>query len=679
MGDPGEDGTSPWFTAAPVDIEVTALDVTASSATVSFTLDDRPGAGGAALDREGRLTEGAVTVSFVLGQLAVDGAGEPGSYTAYTTRVVGGATQATTEGVAGNFETVSVSEGTYRYTFAAPLGGFDPAHTQSVIAIASRSVDGDSSMDRHLFSVRPDGGTMVTRTVVEDSRCDSCHGGFSAHGGRYDDVTQCVMCHTEQTTDPDSGNTVAFPVMLHKIHRGADLTFASTYNIIGYGGSVHEWSTVHFPQTIKRCDACHGGAQGDYWQRKPGVEACTSCHDDVSFVDPPPAGMVRHAYSVTPQSPCNVCHGATTGVAPVVASHADPSFDTSHTTVVTIDPMDPVAPGTSPTFTFRVTVDGAPRDLSAAPLGQLRATLSGPNNDFSTYWTSGTSTDPFVQATITGNGATGTLTPVDAPNGVFSYTFPSTITVPAGATGSFTVGIEASLNSSNPRFPTVSPMRAFAVTDATAQPRRAVIDPDKCNGCHYDLTFHGGGRRGGAYCVMCHNPENANNDRISRLEGSTVLAESVDFRVMIHKIHRGEELSQPYALGGFPSPSAANPVGSQHDFGETRYPRSRAECTACHLPGTYTLPAAEGRVGSILQEITCTENPLDDGDDYCTSPFWNVSQTFRLPPETSVCTSCHDQPYVAVHAQLNSIGGAEACATCHGPGKAQDVAVVHAR
>ena len=685
QGPPGEDGQNPWFTGPGVQVEITGLTVAANQAVVAFKLKDGTGI---PLDRTGALTEGAVSMGFVLGQLAADGAGAPQQYTSYVTRTQTApdgtsAIQAAAE-TSGTFATVDVRQGSYTYTFATALTGFDASKTQTVIATAARTYEGTAYSGRATRSVRPDGGAMVTRDVTNQSACGTCHGSFAAHGNRYTSADQCIVCHTPQSTDPDTRNTVDFKVMIHKVHRGDELPSVlagNPYRIIGFGQSVHDFSTVAFPQNIARCTSCHEGAQANQFKTNPSREACTSCHDRTSFEQPVPAGYTLHGGGPLPaNAPCGVCHGADSGVAPISVKHTVAAYDTAHALTVDILDVGPAVRGQPLTFTFQVKYDGVGRNLTTAPLNTLRALITGPNGDFTTYWTVGTSSNPWAQVTVAGTGATGTLAPIDLAAGTYRYTFPATIVIPANATGSFTVAMEAATNAAEPRYVAVSPTKAFSVTGATVA-RRQVIDPAKCNGCHYDLTFHGGSRRGAAYCVTCHNPENANNERIARVEGSTVLAESVDFRVMIHKIHAGEELSQPYTIYAFPAPTTANPAGTPTDFGEVRYPRPRTDCAACHLPNTFTLPASgAGRAPSILQELTCTEDPAADTDSFCTSPFWNVTRTYRLAPETSVCTSCHDQPWVAAHAEVNTtVLGAEACTTCHGPGSAYDVSTVHAR
>jgi OmcA/MtrC family decaheme c-type cytochrome len=309
-GDPGPPGTSPWFTADPVDVEITNLAVTATVATIDFTLDDKVGPGGAPLDRLGLLTQGPVSVGFVLGQLAVDSAGNAGQYTAYTVRVVDGATQGTTESVIANFEAVDVLHGAYRYTFATPLTGFDPTLTQTAIAVASRTVDGKTAFDRAEQSVRPAGGAPLARAVAGEAKCASCHGSFEAHGGRYDAIEQCVVCHQPQGSDPDTGNTIDLKVMAHKIHRGKELpsVIAGTpYQIIGFGGSVHDWSTVEFPfsNSVKNCVGCHAqAAQADNWKTKTSDAACTSCHDDIVCTRSA-SSRPRRATSVTGRPPAS--------------------------------------------------------------------------------------------------------------------------------------------------------------------------------------------------------------------------------------------------------------------------------------------------------------------------------------------------------------------------------------
>ena len=51
----------------------------------------------------------------------------------------------------------------------------------------------------------------------------------------------------------------------------------------------------------------------------------------------------------------------------------------------------------------------------------------------------------------------------------------------------------------------------------------------------------------------------------------------------------------------------------------------------------------------------------------------------RLGPNTAACGSCHDSDEAKAHFNLNtSFGlGSESCSVCHGPGRSEDVAVVH--
>jgi OmcA/MtrC family decaheme c-type cytochrome len=673
-GPPGGTTPAPWLTGAGVRIGIDALSFAGGKAAVTFHVDDgvnQP------LDKDGRLTTGTVDFGFVLGQLAKLPSGEPGQYTAYTTRIqtangvnaVQGAVDA-----GGTLEVLDVTRGSYRYTFASSVAARDAALTQTVSGYAIRRVGTAQTIASSARSFVADAPVPAPRTVVTDARCDSCHGALDGHGGRYTAVEQCVLCHTPQTSDPDSGNTVDFRVMIHKIHRGAELpsVIAGTpYRIIGR--SEHNYSTVEFPQNIARCTACHEGAQGDYWKTKVTMNNCTSCHDNIAFQSPVPAGKILHSGGVQPSdAPCAVCHPATGSIAGVSDTHLTGLISpTARKVELTVGAMAQTAPGQTPVMTFTAMIDGAAVDLTTAPLTSLRATIAGPNTDFASFW----------QATIQGGGAAGTLTYSGA--GVHQYTFPAAAAIPAAASGSYTAGLEGYLTpaGSTARFATVGPTHAFAVTDATAVPRRAVVDPARCNGCHFDVSGHGGSRKGAQYCTMCHTPNKANNERIARREGSTVLAETVDFKVMIHKIHAGEELSQPYTLYGFPAPTPAAPDGTAIHFDETRYPRSRAQCEACHAAGTFALPLASGVLPSTSMELTCSEPLAADADAFCTGAFWPTALTatqIKLPPISAVCTSCHDAPYVAAHAALNTTAsGQEACATCHGPGKDQDVTRVH--
>ncbi|MCA9551851.1 MAG: OmcA/MtrC family decaheme c-type cytochrome [Myxococcales bacterium] len=647
----------------------------AGVATVEFTIADGDGV---ALDMGGVYSAGTVSVSFILAWLDEDANGA-GVYTAYTTRdqtsPITNATenQASTDS-GGSFE--ELEPGRYRYTFGTTIAVADAAKTHTVAAYATRTID-TLVIDRNAeINFRPDGEAVTTlRELVTDAACNKCHQGLALHGGHRKDVALCITCHSPQSVDPDTGNTVDMSVMIHKIHMGADLPSVQAgepYQIIGFRQSVNDYSDVHFPGKMARCGTCHEGPNANVAFSRPTFKACLACHDRTSMENPPPAGFTLHsAGPMADETSCAICHPTSGSIAGVLDVHSKGLLSaTAPQVAFQILEITNTAPGQTPTVRFSVTVDGLPRDISTTPLTTLRLTLYGPNSDVASYW----------QATIQGGGATGTLTAVDAAQGEFSYAVPAAAAIPVDAAGSYSAGLEGYVQDANAvRYAGYTEPVAFAVTDAAPVARRVVVDSDKCNDCHTDLALHGDQRKNPNYCVACHNPNNDNDERFARFEGSTVWMPSVELKTMVHKIHMGAELTkQPYVLGAFPAPSAANPAGTPTDFGEVHYPGKIYNCEGCHVAGTQALPLGAGRLPTVTNQYTCTEDPATDADDYCTSPFWVITDTRELAPEASACVSCHDSDAATAHAELNTtVGGVEACATCHGPGSTWDVLTVH--
>lgn len=677
QGDPGgqgDPGIDAYLTEAGLNLEILALDLQGPQATVRFRITDGTGL---PLDREGLFTEGAVETRFVLARLEPSETG-PSHYEAYTTTtqtspITGDMAIQPSNDEGGAFTAVDAADGVYEYAFGTQLTSVDGTRTHTLGAWAWRDFEEKRYVANQVFHFRPDGQPVNDlREIVETTTCNNCHNPLKIHGGLRRETALCVTCHTPDVVDPDTGNSVDMSVMVHKIHMGKRLPSVgggTPYEIIGFMQSVHDYSTVGMPQPVENCAMCHTGNDGDVWKTGPSMVACGSCHDDVSFEDPPPAGMVAHAGGPqTDNSNCTVCHTSTpSGLESIVTNHMIPLNDpNAPKLVVQIQSVTNTAPGQTPVINFTVTVDGQPRDILAQPLQSLRLTIAGPTTDYATYW----------QHTIQGNGASGTLA---ATATGFQYTAPAPM--PLSATGSYGVGMEGYIQpgGTGPRYATPNPVAFVAVTDPTPAPRRQIVAEGQCDGCHGDIAAHGDSRTSVDYCSFCHNANNVGDDRISRFEGSIVTAQSVDLRVMIHKIHMGEKLTQqPYILGGNPAPNSGNPLGNPIDFGEVRFPGEQKSCGTCHMAGTFELPLDQGLLPTHVYELTCTEDPAADADAYCNTRV--VSKDIATGPTASPCLACHDDPETRAHAMTNTDfnSGVEACATCHGPGDAYDAALGHA-
>ena len=633
---------------------------------VDVTITDTQGA---PVDRLGIQTPGPVTATFALA--AYDPATR--DYTNYATRVQ---TSAITGNSANQPTSLSgtitdLEMGHFKFTSSNVLpAGFDQTktHTMAVYGRRSMPVDilnGKVYIDNFELDFRPDGQAVTAKwdEIQERNACNQCHDPLAAHGDVRVDAKLCVLCHSPQNTDPDTGNLLDMRVFIHKIHRGGNLPSVKAgtpYQIIGFNNAVTDYSTVVFPQDIRNCQNCHEGrnpaqkpSQSNVWFTFPARNPCGACHDDINFA----TGANHPGGPQADDSQCASCH------VPQGDAEWDAGIKTAHTAPyrskqlkglnATVLAVDNVGPGKKPVVTFKLTEnDGKildPKTLGGSASPSLNILLGGPTADYGTGAAS--PAQPFRE-NATGATFNGT---------VAVYTM--TNAIPATATGTWAVAIETrrtiTFNPAPRQGPAtytegaVNPVKYIAVTGGAAVPRRNVVVLENCNKCHDRLATnfsHGGQRIAIEECDICHNP---NADDSPARPASANPPESIVLKRMIHRIHSGENLAQDFTIYGF----GGNPT----NFNEVRYPGNRKDCVQCHTSNTtYNLPLPKGLIPSITQ------------------------RDFFSPqgPATSACLGCHDNIDTVAHAFLNTVMTpffGEACATCHGDGKEFDVVKVHAQ
>ncbi|HKX58557.1 MAG TPA: OmcA/MtrC family decaheme c-type cytochrome [Steroidobacteraceae bacterium] len=265
----------------------------------------------------------------------------------------------------------------------------------------------------------------------------------------------------------------------------------------------------------------------------------------------------------------------------------------------------------------------------------------------------GPGTQPVNQA-ATENGAGGQF--VDNGDGTYQYTFAKNITsdpdIPYDATLTHRVGFEI-----RGLAPAINPVYTFQPSSGatTGIFSREIVDNDTCEACHDQLAFHGGARFDTRYCVMCHSPTT-----FDAQSGNTV-----DLKVMIHRIHRGSELPsvQPAELPpgetdgeiGLGLDYGIYGFGAQlHDFTEVVFPQDHRNCTTCH-------------------EETDADTPQ--------------ASNYRITVNSAACGACHDATTQQIvggvaqgpapvlidfatgqgHSAANLAVQDQDCVTCHGP------------
>jgi len=244
---------------------------------------------------------------------------------------------------------------------------------------------------------------------------------------------------------------------------------------------------------------------------------------------------------------------------------------------------------------------------------------------------------PGVTAVQAAADSGGTFT--DLETGHAKYTFRTVLPSGFDQTKTHTLGIYSTRNMTV--VPGIDPALAknyYANVEYDFRPDGGTVtdkwdkmrEASTCNNCHDPLALHGGSRREVKLCALCHQPQTSDPDT-----GNTV-----DMKVMAHKIHRGESL--PSVEAGTPYQIIGN-AQNLHDYSTVVFPQDIRNCANCH----------EGT------------NPANKGAQ---SNVWYTN------PSRAACGSCHDDVDWVTGANHPAGPQADdnACASCHQPESGQE-------
>lgn len=620
-------------------------------------------------------------VRFTIAKLipaGANGAGEASAWQSYVNRTESAPTNpANGPGTENTIQATSESNGTftnnadgsYRYVFNTNLKSvtspllvtYSPENTHRV---AIQISGGGIPVANAYYDWQPSTGLtsgILSRHMVTTETCNSCHGELAIHGGGRKEIGYCVTCHNPGSVDANSGNTVNFPVMIHKIHSGKNLPSVQAggeYAIWGFRNSKHDYSEVGFPQDIRNCRNCHDEnntqtPDAGNWMMFPTAENCGSCHDDVNFE----TGV---GHSVATNAECSTCHVG------------------DESNQLRVDAVHNISGYTDAKGLLALRVDGSSLDPTNNDV-QLRFSLINPSDN--TVYTQAASAMNFLGrarlyrnpvAADTGFSDSFSYFDIKAltPDVAGQYTLDTNIVLAANEVLAFNTRIRVCthpkqgglVDCTDPDAENAGVTPIWGNVDATG----ALVDSDdelaigavyeRCETCHADPTIaiHGGEYSSLQQCKACHN------NSFLRSVGN------LDLKFIIHAFHAGNlndgsggkvsvhypdsisNCAQCHSSSQLDLPILANKWAPETDAGV--YTSSTAfVCASCHLK---TQPG-EIDVGNLAALPTADQSLV--GHMIQNGAIFNGSQSAANVTES--CAVCHSSDSLAAidsaHSQLD--------------------------
>ena len=221
----------------------------------------------------------------------------------------------------------------------------------------------------------------------------------------------------------------------------------------------------------------------------------------------------------------------------------------------------------------------------------------------------------------------------------------------------------------------------FLLGSAPAIERREVVTNANCNACHEQLRAHGDNYRDVGLCLLCHTA-GAEDRNVATAAGGTPGA-TIDFRVMIHKIHNGGHLPSVLGVATMDNGSrdyAATPKPLQY----VGYNDEVADFSNVSFPVWPSLSIAMPRdkgYSALPNGWKTTDDTIRKGAVACAKCHGDPDGAGPLPtpaqgdlafthPSRQACGSCHDdvdwtKVYAANDQTMPSNLSNATCTSCH--------------
>ncbi len=212
----------------------------------------------------------------------------------------------------------------------------------------------------------------------------------------------------------------------------------------------------------------------------------------------------------------------------------------------------------------------------------------------------------------------------------------------------------------------------FGLNTAALTPRE-VVAAGNCNACHERIQMHGGQFRSPRLCGTCHT---AGAEDFGSTDAGDATPVTIDYRVMIHKLHNGFHLPSVNGLTTAADGSRVYGTGTPYvvgdtDFSGVKFPAFPNFSIQMPKNSGYSALAAADKTKDNNTRTGITACVNCHGDPDGAGPLGPPAQGDNAYVATmNACQSCHDdldykKPYVKNGLSMAADETEDKCVVCH--------------